>query len=65
MTHKLPLGDLGITAATDLCALNDGNPPFSFKKDCKLVDPVQDLPVTYNNSKLDTRTYWGPMAGMR
>lgn len=65
MTHKLSLGELGITAATDLCALNNDDPPFSFKRDCKLVDPVQDLPRSYSNPHLDTRTYWGPVAGMR
>lgn len=63
MKQKIPLGELGITAATDLCALNDGDPPFSFKDNCDLVDPGRDLPRSYTNPTLDTRTYWGPMAG--
>ena len=63
MKEKLTLEQLRLGPTRDLCALNRDDPPFSFKHNCKLVEPSTDLPISYINPRLDTKTYWGPTVG--
>lgn len=61
MEQKQTLRQLGIVSTIDFCPLNRGDPPFSFKENCRLIEPKTDLPVSYNDprAKLRLEHYFG------
>ncbi len=60
MHQKVPLERLlGAACVTDLCTLRDGPPPFSFKADMGLSEPLHDPRAFYHEPKIaDKTTFW-------
>ncbi len=61
MEQKQTLAQLGIYSTIDFCPLNRDDPPLNFKKDFGLIEPKQDLPITYNDprERLRMEHYFG------
>gem|GEM_PF-3641248 len=54
--EKIPLGGISVT---DLCRLNNDDPPLSFQHDLG-IPPSPPVAPNYVSPRLDTSTYWQP-----